>query len=226
MMRTIQETEEQEESETEITLGMKSLLGVFFGLVLICGVFFGLGYSLGRGSSRPAPETASEVIPKVTAKPAPLPPAATPTKEGDSVNPPTYTPGPDATEPVSAAPPRKPSASVVKVVPPEPATETAPAPAKPAPGITSPATATASAAPGPQSATQVTPSMVQIAAISKQEDADVLVAALKKRGYSAVVHSDPKDNLLHVQIGPFATRDEARAMRAKLLADGYNAILK
>ena len=68
--------------------------------------------------------------------------------------------------------------------------------------------------------------MVQIAAISKQEDADVLVAALRKRGYSAVVRNDPKDNLLHVQIGPFATRDEARAMRAKLLADGYNAILK
>ena len=68
--------------------------------------------------------------------------------------------------------------------------------------------------------------MVQIAAISKQEDAEVLVAALKKRGYSAAVRNDPKDNLLHVQIGPFATREEARAMRAKLLADGYNAILK
>jgi DedD protein len=68
--------------------------------------------------------------------------------------------------------------------------------------------------------------MVQVAAISRQEDADVLVAALKKHGYDAIIRSDPKDNLLHVQIGPFATRDEARAMRAKLLADGYNAILK
>jgi DedD protein len=68
--------------------------------------------------------------------------------------------------------------------------------------------------------------MVQIAAISRQEDADVLVAALKRHGYNAVVRNDPKDNLLHVQIGPFATRDEARAMRAKLMADGYNAILK
>jgi len=68
--------------------------------------------------------------------------------------------------------------------------------------------------------------MVQVAAVSRQEDADVLVSALKKHGYNAVVRNDPKDALLHVQIGPFATRDEARAMRAKLLADGYNAILK
>jgi cell division septation protein DedD len=40
------------------------------------------------------------------------------------------------------------------------------------------------------------------------------------------VRNEPRDSLLHIQIGPFATRDEAKAMRAKLLADGYNAILK
>jgi DedD protein len=68
--------------------------------------------------------------------------------------------------------------------------------------------------------------MVQIAAVSRQEDADVLVAALKKRGYNVIVRNEPRDSLLHIQIGPFATRDEAKAMRAKLLADGYNAILK
>ena len=68
--------------------------------------------------------------------------------------------------------------------------------------------------------------MVQIAAISRQEDAQILVAALKKRGYNAVIRNDPRDSLLHVQIGPFTTRDEARAVRTKLLADGYNAILK
>jgi cell division septation protein DedD len=29
-----------------------------------------------------------------------------------------------------------------------------------------------------------------------------------------------------VQIGPFATRDQAKAMRARLQADGYNAFIK
>lgn len=68
--------------------------------------------------------------------------------------------------------------------------------------------------------------MVQIAAVSHQEDADVLVSALKRRGYTASAHSEPQDKLLHVQVGPFASRDEAKAMRAKLLTDGYNAIIK
>jgi len=68
--------------------------------------------------------------------------------------------------------------------------------------------------------------MVQIAAVTHQEDANILVSALRKRGYAVVVRSEPNDSLLHVQLGPFASRDEARAMRAKLLGDGYNAILK
>lgn len=68
--------------------------------------------------------------------------------------------------------------------------------------------------------------MVQIAAVSHREDADVLVSALKKLGYNASVRSANTDNLLRVQIGPFATRDEAKNIRAKLLNDGYNAIVK
>lgn len=68
--------------------------------------------------------------------------------------------------------------------------------------------------------------MVQIAAVSRPQDADVLVSALRKLGYSASVRSETNDPLLHVQIGPFATRDAAKVMRAKLLSDGYNAILK
>jgi cell division septation protein DedD len=40
------------------------------------------------------------------------------------------------------------------------------------------------------------------------------------------VRSESQDQLLHVQVGPFATRDEAKVMRTKLLGDGYNAILK
>ena len=37
-------------TDTEIALGTRSLLAIFFGLVLICAIFFGLGYSVGRGS--------------------------------------------------------------------------------------------------------------------------------------------------------------------------------
>ena len=55
-MRSLLDTEEEEEESTarEITLSTASLLGIFFGLVLICGVFFGFGYSLGRGTEQGA----------------------------------------------------------------------------------------------------------------------------------------------------------------------------
>lgn len=68
--------------------------------------------------------------------------------------------------------------------------------------------------------------MVQIAAVSNPADADVLVGALRKRGYSVTIRNQPGDTLLHVQVGPFAARADAIAMKQKLLGDGYNAILK
>ena len=68
--------------------------------------------------------------------------------------------------------------------------------------------------------------MVQIAAVARQEDADVLVTALRQRGYGVVVRNEPQDKLLHVQVGPFADRGQAAAMKQKLLSDGYNAIIK
>ena len=68
--------------------------------------------------------------------------------------------------------------------------------------------------------------MVQIAAVSEQEDADVLIGALRKRGYSVVAARDPQDGLIHVRIGPFKTRDEADTWREKLLNDGYTAIMQ
>ena len=54
-MRSLLDTEEEEETTArEITLSTASLLGIFFGLVLICGVFFGFGYSMGRGTEQGA----------------------------------------------------------------------------------------------------------------------------------------------------------------------------
>ena len=68
--------------------------------------------------------------------------------------------------------------------------------------------------------------MVQIAAVSHQEDADVLVGALRKRGYTVAAHRDPADNLIHVRLGPFNNRDDANRWRTKLLNDGYNAMIQ
>jgi cell division septation protein DedD len=68
--------------------------------------------------------------------------------------------------------------------------------------------------------------MVQIAAVSRSEDADVLVIALRKRGYTVIERRELGDSLIHVQTGPFANRNEANTMRQKLLSDGYNALVQ
>ena len=52
-MRGVFDEEEQrpahQRRDRELTLGSGTLLAIFFGLVLICGVCFGLGYSVGIG---------------------------------------------------------------------------------------------------------------------------------------------------------------------------------
>jgi DedD protein len=68
--------------------------------------------------------------------------------------------------------------------------------------------------------------MVQIAAVSHVEDAKVLSDALRKRGYAVTARREPVDDLIHVRIGPFSTRDEANRWRLKLLNDGYNAMIQ
>ena len=108
-----------------------------------------------------------------------------------------------------------------------PAAET-PSPAVPADATV--ATTRPAPAPAPTSgapAAAATGSfMVQVAAVSSQDIADIEVAALKKDGYAVVVRHEPQDKLLHVQIGPFADKKEAEAMRQRVQADGFNAIVK
>jgi cell division septation protein DedD len=68
--------------------------------------------------------------------------------------------------------------------------------------------------------------MVQVMALSNKEDADAMVAALKRHGYSVAVSRDPADILMHLEVGPFASETEAEAMRQRLVVDGYNATIK
>jgi len=71
-----------------------------------------------------------------------------------------------------------------------------------------------------------TRSMVQIMALSNNQDADAMVAALKRHGYSVAVTRDPQDSLLHLEVGPFNSKTDAEAMRQRLLLEGYNASVK
>jgi len=83
------------------------------------------------------------------------------------------------------------------------------------------------AAPDPSAIANPSTYFVQVAAVSKQEDAEALVSALKKKQYPVfATNSTPNDKLYHVQVGPFSDIKEAEDIRAKLIGDGYNPILK
>ena len=68
---------------------------------------------------------------------------------------------------------------------------------------------------------------MQVAAVSRQEDAESLVEALKKKQYPAFTANNPSaDKFYRVQVGPYADLKDAEAMRARLIGDGYNPIVK
>lgn len=67
---------------------------------------------------------------------------------------------------------------------------------------------------------------VQVAAVTKQEDADILASALRKKQYPVFIASSVGDALFHVQVGPFTSQQDADTMKNRLSADGYNAIVK
>ncbi len=68
---------------------------------------------------------------------------------------------------------------------------------------------------------------LQVAAVTKQEDAEALVSALKKKDYAVfATNTVPTDKLFHVQIGPFSNQKDVEGLRAKLVAAGYNPIVK
>jgi cell division protein FtsN len=268
-MRSLFDEDGQEEpkSDADLTLGMGSLLSIFFGVVLICGIFFGFGYSMGRRNARTTVAPAATVPPQTLANTSPLPENAlsgAPLKpeQPDSTLPADSTGlAPDDSTPAAAATPspakhaapdnaaapdstkktasttasgRTPSPAPTKAaraVEPAisdtslnavPVTHHPPQPAKPHAGISAPlaqAQGDAPIIPGH-------PIMVQIAAVSRQEDAEVLAGALRKRGFNPSVRPGSGDKFFHVQVGPFTDKNQAETIKQHLLADGYNAIMK
>lgn len=188
--------------DTEITLGTGKMLGLFFGLVAVCAVFFGMGFSLGRSSVKPL--TAVDVS------------ATTPPTNAGS--------RPTAVKPVSSPAPS--NLTFYKAV--EQKDADAQSPSNNAAGDAAPTPdGSAATLPDPMAAPPTNGYFVQVAAVSKQEDAVALVGALKKKQYPAfATNNAPSDKLFHVQVGPFADIKDAENMRAKLVNDGYNPILK
>src|SRR5271167_3796243 len=230
--------------DTEITLGAGRLLGLFFLLAALCGVFFSIGYSLGKSSAR---EQALNDQPTQVLAASPPPPTtigSSEEKPAPAVTSKSET-GPPAQDQASASNPQN-NLTFYKAVQQNGANQE-PAAKDNAPATThKPSAATEAAAAIASSAAKQAPEaaghgaaptinhaapvtgpgtvVVQIAALSREDDAVALAGALRQKNYNVFVVNNPttNDRFYHVQVGPFATMQEAEAMKAKLIAEGYN----
>jgi cell division septation protein DedD len=171
-------------------------------------VFFSVGYNLGRGSTAPtmAAERTAPAVPNSTTRANKAQESGTKstdlsfykTVEQSDSNP-QLTPAqsPGAPVPAATADPLTPKSTASSDVP------------------------DSTTLPGSNAY------YVQVAAVTKQEDAESLVEALKKKQYPAfTANNSSTDKLFHVQVGPYTDVKDAEIMRGKLISDGYNPILK
>jgi DedD protein len=195
--------------DTEITLSTGKLLGIFFALAIVCGVFFTMGYLLGKSTSAGG---RTEIVATMPSSSAGKPYAGNRTPEAVTQTCPPGSPNcaPAATSDTSSsakAPDQQPQVQ------------------QPSGSKTSDQSTTQSAGTDAKNGA-ATSFMVQVAAVSKQEDAEILVTALRKKQYPVFIANAAGDPLFHVQVGPFSDRKDAEAMRTRLSGDGYNAIVK
>ena len=200
--------QEAKDIDAELSLSTGVILALFFGVTLISAVFFGMGYSFGVTHGVTADVLSLHGLLHGS---TPSVPAAT----------------------IST------SSAATQVVPAAPVQSTAPADSAAMQTASAPAdTSVAMASEQSSSAVLGDPMMhtqahaataiymVQIAASASRHDAQFLIAKLHRSGLHARLHHAVQDRFFRVQLGPFASRGDATAMRNKVLAAGFKAIVK
>lgn len=210
-------------------LESRHLVGMFLGVVFLCGVFFTLGYVMGR-TQYGNPVQAAEAF---AHKAAPL-----------LVDPNSSVPRGRNAEP--AAPANPPSSEwdfYGKRKDGAPAASTPKAPIAP---VSAPTSAVATRKPGspPAGETRETktagkppsrfqpPAMLrgsitlQIAALTREADALAMADALQQKRFPSFVVTPTIDNYYRVQVGPYADVAAAENVKRQLDREGFKAIIK
>ena len=193
--RQVKEDFDDQVQDTEITLDTGKLLGIFFAVVIVCAVFFTMGYLLGKST---ATGGRTEIV---GATPSGGSAAGKPSAVAKTPEAPT--PAPDSQAGSSSASGSNSSGS----------NSGAPGSGASYSGASNQGSANAPAASSAptSNATEIKSSpngtfMVQVAAVSKQEDAEILKSALQKKQYPVFVANSTADALYHVQVGPFSNQ--------------------
>jgi hypothetical protein len=210
-------------------LESRHLVGLFLGVVLLCGVFFTLGYVMGRTQYGGAVHAAdgfngnlpsASVSPKSksapNAKPAPTPPDNGgwdfyDNKKSASDH---LEPAPAPAAPVAKAPVSVPAvATKSNNAPPPAATKTVAATPKQPARFQPPALGKNSI-------------VLQVAAVKLQRDALEMADAIQQKKYPAFVAISPADNFFHVQVGPYPDIPAAENAKRALEQLGFKPIIK
>lgn len=212
-------------------LESRHLVGMFLGVVFLCGVFFTLGYVMGR-TQYPNPVHAAESSvrnaprlidpgpsPRVKREESPAPAAPSdgwdfyPKKKDAEPSPP---PAAVPAAPVSTATPFGSSSGYSK---------------KLGPSNSQPFTGTKTVAAKPPSRFQP-PTMLkgsitlQIAAMTRQADALAMADALQQKKFPSFVVTPTTDNFYRVQVGPYSDMAAAETAKRQLDREGFKAIIK
>jgi DedD protein len=201
----------EQSRDTEITLSTGKLLSIFFALAIVCGVFFTMGYLLGKSTSAGGRTEIVAAVPSSNAAGKPY--AGNKTAEAVTQT--------CATGSANCTPASSTDTSSAAKTTDQPAAAQQPSSGSKASDQTASQSSGADVKAGAGSSF-----MVQVAAVSKQEDAEILVTALRKKQYPVFIANAAGDPLFHVQVGPFSEKKDAEAMRTRLSGDGYNAIVK
>ncbi len=194
------------ENETEILLGNKQLLGIFFIVAILLGIAFTGGYMVGKGS--PASKvTAGPITPVETASPANSTPAvgethSVPADSSTDTRPATT--APTGTEEPPLGSPRRKSFE-----------QTHPREATPAPAVN----ATDAFTPEPGQ------TFLQVAAVERDE-AVAVADVLHKKGFRA--HAVPllgNGKIYRVLIGPIADAADLSSTRDSLRRTGFREVI-
>jgi len=196
-------------------LESRHLVGLFLGVVLLCGVFFTLGYVMGRtqyDSSVHAADVSplsSPISPKTSAKSpeAAKPPAPSEwdfySKKND-----------DHLEPAPKPAPNRPEASSSASNAARPAEKRSSEESSRLPAHVRPPRMLKSAI------------VLQIAALRHQGDALALADALQQKRFPSFVVTPTTDAFYRVQVGPYASEAAAENAKRQLDHQGFKAIIK
>jgi DedD protein len=198
-------------------LESRHLVGLFLGVVLLCGVFFTLGYVMGHSPYGGPVHAADAVARNASSDRAPLKaaerdatPAPVPNNEWDF-----YSKNSDNRLEPAAAPTPSSTAAPTALAPHLKANPAA------ADGRTVPASARFQAPRLGKGAI-----VLQVAALRRESDALAMADALQQKNFPSFVVTPTTDSFYRVQVGPYSDERAADSARAALDHAGFKAIVK